>query len=576
MRELGRMLKLATPLWPVFAAAAVLAVFTVGANAGMLFAAAYLIAAAALKPPLAELTVTITGIRLFTMLRASCRYAERYLSHDATFRLLSRLRLWVYCRVEGLAAAELVRQGRAELWQRTLNDVEVLQFFFLRVLMPPAVALVLAAAGTAAMLAVAPELAAVLAAGLFLGGVVLPALMAKLTGKEQGRELLAARSRLNAVITDSLFGMREIAAAGKADARRELLAGLQQRLTDCQERAALAAGAAEALAGLVMHLTTLAVLAGAIVAVEEGRLGGVWLAAVALAVQGGFEGIAPLAHGYRYWRESLAAAGRLWEIGENRAAAAVESGPGRRPDSFALVWDKVSVAYANEDSKALDEVSFILPPGARLAVVGPSGAGKSTLAAVLGGLAEYQSGSVKLGGCELRECAPGALRDYVGVVLQHSHIFNASLADNVRLAKPEADEAEVAAALGRAGLGDFLAQCPAGLKTMAGQDGAALSGGQRQRLALARVLLKDPPLVVLDEPTANLDPLAEREVLAAIKAATAGRSVIFITHRLIGLEGMDEILVLDAGKVVERGRFASLLERRGLFYEMWRLQQEVF
>jgi ATP-binding cassette subfamily C protein CydC len=224
---------------------------------------------------------------------------------------------------------------------------------------------------------------------------------------------------------------------------------------------------------------------------------------------------------------------------------------------------------------ALDGASLSLLPGERKALVGPSGAGKSTLIHLLLRFWELQEGRILLDGRPLGEYAQDDLRKRIGVVSQSAYLFSASVADNLRVARPSASQAEIEGAARRAQVHDFIQSLPQGYDTWIGEQGTRLSGGERQRLAIARALLKDPPLLLLDEPTANLDALVERQVLAAIHELMTGRSVLMATHRLVGLEDMDEILVLDSGRVVARGRHAELLAAGGLYRRMWDLQNQV-
>jgi ATP-binding cassette subfamily C protein CydC len=209
-----------------------------------------------------------------------------------------------------------------------------------------------------------------------------------------------------------------------------------------------------------------------------------------------------------------------------------------------------------------------------VAIVGPSGAGKSTLINVLLRFWEYESGTITLGGRDLRDYAPDDVRACFGVVSQGAHLFNASVRENLRLARPEASDDEVAAAAREAQIHDFVRSLPQGYDTLIGERGMRLSGGERRRLAIARALLKDAPIVILDEATADLDTLTARDVLAAVRTLTTDRAVLVITHRLVGLEDVDEILVLHGGRVLERGTHADLLRAGGWYARMISLQEQ--
>lgn len=576
MKTFWRLLTIIAPAWPAMLGASLLAFLTVAANVGLMTTSAYLIAAAALHPPLAALSTSIVGVRFFGLSRAVFRYLERYVAHDATFRLLSRIRVWCYQALEPLVPAGISEFRGGDLFSRLVSDVESLQYFYLRVLLPPAVALLTLAAMAVFLAEFAPDFAVLLATGFACAGILLPVGLA-LAGRKAGRNLPEARARLAVVYADMIRGMRDLSAAPP---RAAIQAGQGESANSIflswQESGARLAGIADAAESLFMNLALVAVVLIAVPMIQSGALDGVFLAVVALGIQSSFEAVLPLGSAYRFWEESLAAAGRLFALLDAKPRIVDEGKLAVSVDAIDLEVRNLKFRYREQKPLVLDDISFSLPAGGRLAIVGPSGAGKSTLVSLLLRFWEYEAGSVRLGGREIRDYQTESLRNIFGVVQQQDYVFNATIGDNILLARPNADSALLAGAADRAALGGLLRALPQGLGTPAGEGGCRLSGGEVRRLSIARALLKDAPILVFDEPTAGLDAVTEREIMAEIEAITPGKTTILITHRLLGLEKMDEILVMDHGRVVERGSLDDLLTRKGLFYAMWRLQQDLF
>ncbi|SDF41948.1 thiol reductant ABC exporter subunit CydC [Sporomusa acidovorans] len=556
------------------AAACVLGSLTVYANVGLLAASAWLISAAALHPPVAELSLAIVGVRFFGLARAICRYGERYVSHEATFRLLADIRAWLYGRLEPLAPGGLTGMTKGDVFSCLVADVETLKYFYLRAVFPVVTALLVMAATMLLVAWLAPWLAWPLFGLMLLTGCVLPVAIHGL-GSKAGQPLVAARACLNRVLADSIDGLTELTTFGQAKTQAEKVAMAAVRFRCAQQQANRVTALADALGMLGMQLTVLLMITLAAPRVAAGQLDGVYLAVVALAVQAGFEAILPLPAVCYYLQESAAAMARLKSISGKKAAV-----PGSRngviPDGLVtLSADQLSFFYNPDQPPTLSNISFNLTPGKRLAVVGASGAGKSTLAGTILRFWDYQQGRLLLNGGDIRHYAPEEVRRVVSVVSQDTYLFNATIKDNILLARPAAGAAELAAAIEAAMLGEFIARLPQGLNTRTGQNGLALSGGERQRIALARVILKAAPIWLLDEPTAGLDAAAEQQIMERMLQAAGHRSVFLITHRLTGLQVMDEIIVLDKGKIAEQGTWGQLMRSRGLFYQMWTLQQDL-
>ncbi|MEW5956810.1 MAG: thiol reductant ABC exporter subunit CydC [Chloroflexota bacterium] len=570
-----RLLKLAAPFKGWIVLAALLGFAAIGSSIGLMATSAYIIAKAALQPSIAVLQVSIVGVRFFGLSRGLARYAERYVSHQVTFRLLARLRVWFYRAVEPLAPARLLQYRSGDLLSRIVADIDSLEFFYVRVMAPPLVAgLVLLLTGIL-LAAFDVRLAAITLLFLALAGVGLPLLTQRL-GRDLGRRLVTTRGELDATLIDGIQGAADLLLAGRAADYRQRVARLSQTLTGLQERQARQTGLQTALAGLLMNGSTLAVLLIAIPLVNQGLLDGVYLALVALAALAGFEAVTPLPEAWQHLGTSLAAARRLFELidAEPPVPNFPAGSPSPAPAHFGLVVKNLSFRYGPEEPPALHNISFEAPAGQKVAIVGPSGAGKSTLLQLLLRFWDYQQGEIWLGGHELRQYPPDEVRRWVSVVSQHTHLFNGTIRENLLLARPGATAVDLIEAAKQAQLHHFIQSLPQGYETWIGEQGLRLSGGERQRLAIARALLKDAPLLILDEATANLDPLTGQALLQLIYSLTAGRTTLMITHRLAGLEAMDRILVLQAGQIVEQGRHQDLVSARGLYRRMWQYQQQ--
>ncbi len=563
-----RLLKMMLPVWPYMAAAALLGALTIAGNIGLMGLSAYLIAGAALHPPVSVLSTAIVGVRFFGLARGVLRYLERYVAHNVTFRLLSILRVRLYQAVERLAPAGLADYKSGDLLTRMAADIDTLQFFYLKAVAPPivGVAVLIAAAGW--LYSYSAAIAAIFACGFAAAGMIVPVVIHSLAGKN---DIAVLRGKLNALLVDSIQGMTELTVFSQTGRQEALITRASEQLFAVQKRQANLLALADALSGLAVNVTVLLVLLAVIPLVRKGAVSGVEMAVIALAVQSAFEGILPLAVVSEYLRESRQAGGRIFSIMDAAARHGHGDGLVAPLETDCIEFEDVCFSYDGK-TPVLKGLSFRLTRGKKLAIVGASGAGKSSIVELLQRFWEIDSGFIRLDGQDIRTFSPDSLRRLFAVVPQHSHLFHASLRDNILLARPDASEPEFENAITCAGLDKIVKQLPHGFETIVGQDGHALSGGQRQRVAIARAVLKGAPIMILDEPYTGLDPVSEQEVSTLIENAAAGRTILLITHRLLGLESADEIIVMDRGNIAERGNFAQLLANERLFYSMWRAQ----
>jgi ATP-binding cassette subfamily C protein CydC len=467
---------------------------------------------------------------------------------------------------ERLARTEPVHRFRAgDLVTRLVSDTDATQDLLVRGLTPPLAALVAGAGAVAVSTALLVPGGLLLAAGLVLGGLAVP-LAAAAAGRGPGRRRAAGRAALSTALVDTIHGAPDLVAYGAMPAAIARADAADAELTRVERRDAgllgLGAGASALLAGLTLWGTLLLGVA----AVRDGALAPIPLAVLVLTALAAFEIVATLPGAAARLGTVRAAGARLFDVLDTPPALTPRpaAGSARPPAGRGLQIRGLRVRYGPDEPWALGGIDLDVPPGRRIAVVGPSGSGKSTLAAVLFRFRDPGAGTVHLDGADVTALPADTVRAHVTGMPQDSHLFASTVRENLRLARPDATDAELGAVLARVGLD------PALLDTEAGPHGSRLSGGMRRRLALARALLvpatgEAGPLLVLDEPTTHLDPVTRAAVLDDILAATAGRSLILITHDLEALDRMDEVVVLVEGRVRQRGKAADLRRRPGWY-----------
>lgn len=544
-----RLLAFAWPLKASLLLSALLGMATVASGIGLMSTSAYLISEAALHPSVAALGVSIVGVRFFGISRGIFRYLERYVSHHVALSITARLRTWFYSAVEPLAPARLMHYKGGDLLSRSIADIETLQDFYVRAVYPPLVAALVAVVLWVLLGAFDPLFALVFLACYLMAGVGLP-ILSHLLGKQLGKEIIQARADLNAQLTDSIKGISDLIAFGQQKTHVERINSLNHTLVSLQKRMSWVNGLETGLGSFLMNIALWLMLIVSIPFVQDGRLDGVYMAVLLLATLAGFEAVLPLPGAARNLGASLEAARRLFEVVDASPAAHDPATSALLPGNYSVSFRDVSFRYNNDESPVLENISFNIPQGECLALVGPSGAGKSTVSNLLLRFWDYAEGEITIGGQDLRLFSGEDARKMIGVVSQNSYLFNTTIRANLLVARPEASDEDLIDALEKAQLYSFVQSLPLGLDTSVGEDGVRLSGGERQRLAIARAYLKDAPILILDEPTANLDAVTEQAVFAALRPLAQGRTTLLITHRLVGLEIADKVLLLKGGKTV--------------------------
>jgi ATP-binding cassette subfamily C protein CydC len=570
------LLRLARPYAGRILGAGLLAMTTELAGLALMTTATWMLVTAAGAPPLSTLAIAIVMVRALAVSRGALRYGERLASHDAVLRLLTEVRARVFA---GLAARHgPTRPGlrTPDALSRLVSDVDAVQDLVVRVAVPAGAAVVVALVAAGATALVSVPAALVLALGLAVAGGGLPILAARLS-RRTAAAVAPLRGEYAVDTVDLVRGAADLAAYGRT---RDMLARADTRARELgrlERRLAVLGGLLDA-AGIVVTGASAAL----VVAVAHGSgVSGVMVGVLAVGTLAAGESTLALVGAARRRTEIRPALDRVaglltpTEPGASaEPAAPAESAAADAEDVTAstLAARDVTVHFGRGDRPVLSNVSLTIEKGQRIAIVGPSGAGKSTLLAVLAGVLEPGrpgdgvTGTVEVDGVPLASIPPRLRHRVVGGLFADAYVFHASVRDNLRLGRPDADDEAIAAACDAAELTDWIRDRPAGLDTVVGEDGSQLSGGERQRLALARALLSRPAILLLDEPTEGLDPAAADRVLSGVLAAAGpARAVVVVTHRLSIVDTFDEVLVIDAGRITQRGHHDDLLRAPGWY-----------
>jgi ATP-binding cassette subfamily C protein CydCD len=561
--------------WNWVALSILLSTLTIGSSVALIGTSAWLISTAALHPSIADLGVSVVGVRFFGISRGLFRYLERLISHNITFRVLARLRVWFYERLEPLAPARLMEYRSGDLVARLIGDVETLENFYVRVISPSLTAILIGLIVSIFFASFYLPIALVFI-GFFLAlGLILPTL-SQVLSHAPGQRLILQRADLQSQLVDGIQGMADLLTFGRGAERAQLISDTGKEYGLTQKQMARISGVHSAFGSLLTNLGLWLVLVIVIPQVTEGNIKGVMLGTFALMTLASFEAVNPLPLAAQMWNISREAGSRVFDLVEvepeikDTGDKKLEISPYND-----LQFSNLTFSYPSQNIPAIQGITFTIPEGQSVAIVGPSGAGKSTIANTLLRFWDYELGEITLGGASLKALNQDEVRKRIALVSQNSYFFNTSILENLRLARRSASQEEIEAAACVAQIHEFVMKLPHAYNTLIGEQGLRLSGGERQRLAIARMLLKDAPILIFDEPTANLDPVTERDVLGTLYEIKKGKTMLLITHRLVGLENLDQILVMDNGQIIESGTHKQLVKRDGLYRRLWDLQNRI-
>ncbi len=508
----------------------------------LLATSGYLISRAAQHPPILELMVAIVAVRAFGLTRAILRYSERLVSHDLALRQLARFRLHFYRGLTPLIPGGLESRS-GDLLARFVADIDTLKDFYLRVVIPGLLSLLVLTAASLAAWIMLPAAGAVVLLSLTLTILVLATLSAIVSSRAARRQA-PARALLTSELIESIDGAGELAVAGRATATAERLADSDTQLARLARSDALASSAAGAIGGLLAAAGVLALLLITIPAVHSGALSGVLLAALVFLLLAAYDSILPVAAAGRLLRVCATAAHRLEELTSCQPAVRDPATAHALTGSGELRAEHVSFRYMPDETRVLDDLTLRIAPGEHVALTGPSGAGKSTIAELLIRFHDPTAGAVTLDGIDMRDLAQSEIRAAVVFCAQDCHIFNTTIRENLLIARRDADEQAISKVLAAVELDQWVNTLPGGLDTILGNNGELVSGGQRRRIALARALLAPARFLILDEPTAHLDPSLARRVMGNLLSIRDNRGVLVITHDTGAQDKFDRVLHL--------------------------------
>lgn len=563
--------KLLRPYWKQASLSLFFSLATIASSIGLLGTSAYLLSRAAQQPSIAALQVSIVGVRFLGISRGVFRYLERLASHSVNFHLLKELRVWFYRMIEPRVPAIFATHPSGDLLARSTADIDTLENFYHRVVSPPLVAFLMTVGGAVLMGSFSAILGVTLAIGMTLTGLTVP-LIVHFVNRRSGEEFLKARAALHVTLIENLQGMADLLVFGYQKRALEDTERLINRAGVIQSRMNAGIALARSLNVWLPGLTLLVILLQAVDLIGRSRLDAVYLAVLAMITLASFEAITPMGEAAASFDLCKSAYERLFSL-EKIAIPVKATRMGLKPENVSLVVENLRFRHGADSDELLRGISFDLPVGKRIGLAGPNGSGKTTLLHLLLRFLEYESGSIRIGNCELREIDVCELRKRITILSQSTYIFSGTLRENLLLGKPGASDETLLAAIEWVELGDWFRGLPNGLDAWVGEQGVRLSGGERRRLVMARSLLRDADIYLFDEPELYLDPLTASRINEMLRKITAGKSVLWVSHCLADLAPMDEIIVLNQGRIYERGSYATLIHQNGLFAQMEKAQK---
>ncbi|TFE02152.1 thiol reductant ABC exporter subunit CydC [Jeotgalibacillus salarius] len=536
--------------------------------AGLFAASGYLISKAALLPPVYTLTLLIAFIKVFGLVKAGSKYGERMVSHRATFNILAGIRVRFFEKLEPLAPGIFQKFRSGDLLARITGDVESLQNFFLRVYYPPIVLVFVFLSSMIFTAFYSFWFPLIFAAGLLLTGLLIPAVFA-LRRQKIEEKVRESRAVLSTDTAEVLYGFRDLKIYQQLNDKEKSLHHSSAAYIANQEKSSSQSMFNQSVNQAAGLLISWGVLAAGVYLVQQGELDGLFLAMLVMLSLSVFENASPMAALPPHLEDSRKASERLNEVTEIKPVTAIEPYETLSDEAPVIRFNDISYTHEGEERPAVNEVSFSIEAGSKTAIVGASGSGKSTIFQLLLGVLRTSEGDIQLQNKQISHIRSEDIWEKSNVVMQENHFFFGTVRDNLQIAREGLTDEEMLWMLEKVSLSRFSLDDPVLEK------GENLSGGERQRLAIARVLLRKRSLWLLDEPLSSIDNVTSAEIMRYLEERTEDATVCLISHQLKGLEKMDRIIVMDGGRIAEQGTFTDLMDARGMFYEMKRIEQEI-
>ncbi|WP_166266512.1 heme ABC transporter ATP-binding protein/permease CydC [Providencia sp. M-27] len=555
--------------WFLITLGIILAIVTLLASIGLLTLSGWFLAGTAIAgfPGLYYFNYMLpaAGVRGAAIFRTAGRYGERFVSHDATFKVLAHLRVFAFSKVLPLSPGGISRFRQGELLNRLVADVETLDHLYLRVLSPIITAFFVTFVLIFGLSYLDPRLAWTLGGIMLFLLFTMPFIFYR-AGKPIGRELTELRGSYRTILTSALQGQAELTLFGATERFRQNLLNIENKWQVRQQQQAALTGLSQAIILFASGVTATLLLWMAADHVGGDTKPGALIALFVFCALAAFEALGPVAVAFQHMGQVIASATRVSQLMTAKPEVTFPSESPSITTLENLTVDNISFTYPEQPFAVLHNVSLTLNKGQHLALLGKTGCGKSTLLQLLTRAWDVDSGTIYLNGTPINEFSEKSLRNIMSVVPQRVHVFSDTLRNNLLLANEQASDIELNEVLQQVGLGNLL-ENELKLNAWMGEGGRQLSGGEQRRLGIARALLHNTPLILMDEPTEGLDAHTEQQILALLKEKCADKTLIVITHRMQGLEEMDNICVMDNGKIIEQGTHQALLSMQGQYYQ---------